>query len=127
MVLATAYGAPCAVSDELVMVALKLRNGAVFDPQAFFDHCQRMTANGGMDPKWFPDFVRVVDEFEYTQTQKVIVRNLKRVHFDRRRLTDQEIYWRQRGDTKFRSFTKADFEQVQRTFEASERAHLLDR
>jgi len=127
VVLAAAYGAPCAVSDELVMVALKLRDGAVFDPQAFFDYCQRMTTNGGMHPKWFPDFVRVVDEFEYTETQKVIVRNLKRVHFDRRRLPDQEIYWRQRGDTKFRPFTKADFEQVHRTFEASERAHLLDR
>jgi len=125
--LATAYGAPCAVSDELVMAALKLRNGAAFDPQAFFDFCQRMTTNGGMDPHWFPDFVRLVDEFEYTQTQKVLVRNLKRVHFDRRRLPDQAIYWRQRGDTTFRSFTKADFDQLQRAFEASERAHLLDR
>jgi fatty-acyl-CoA synthase len=125
--LATAYGAPCAVSDELVMAALKLRNGASFDPQAFFDFCQRMTANGGMDPKWFPDFVRVVDEFEYTQTQKVLVRNLKRVHFDRRRLPDQAIYWRKRGDTTFRSFTKADFDQLQGAFEASERADLLDR
>jgi fatty-acyl-CoA synthase len=127
VVLAAAYGAPCAVSDELVMAALKLRNGVVFDPQAFFDYCQRMAADGGMDPKWFPDFVRVVDEFEYTQTQKVIVRNLKRAHFDRRRLPDQQIYWRQRGETEFRSFTKADFEQVQKTFEASERSHLLDR
>jgi fatty-acyl-CoA synthase len=127
VVLAAAYGAPCAVSDELVMVAVKLRNGAVFDPQAFFDYCQRMTTSGGMHPKWFPDFVRVVDEFEYTKTQKVIVRNLKRVHFDRRRLPEQEIYWRQRGDTEFRAFTKADFEQLQRTFDASERAHLLDR
>jgi fatty-acyl-CoA synthase len=127
VVLAAAYGAPCAVSDELVMVAVKLRNGAVFDPQAFFDYCQRMTTSGGMHPKWFPDFVRVVEEFEYTKTQKVIVRSLKRVHFDRRRLPEQEIYWRQRGDTEFRAFTKADFEQLQRTFEASERAHLLDR
>jgi fatty-acyl-CoA synthase len=127
VVLAAAYGAPCAVSDELVMAALKLRDGAAFDPQSFFDYCQGMTTNGGMDPKWFPDFLRVVDEFEYTQTQKVLVRNLKQVHFDWRRLPDQEIYWRQRGDTTFRPFTKADFEDLQRTFEASERAHLLDR
>ena len=80
-----------------------------------------------MDPKWFPDFVRVVDEFEYTQTQKILVRNLKAVHFDRRRLPDEPIFWRQRGDTTYRVFTKADFEAVQRDFEASERAHLLDR
>ena len=31
--LAAAYGVPCAVSDELVMAALKLRDGARFDPQ----------------------------------------------------------------------------------------------
>jgi hypothetical protein len=44
-----------------------------------------------------PDFVRVVDDFEYTQTQKVLVRCLKKVHFDRRRLPDAAIYWRDRS------------------------------
>jgi hypothetical protein len=80
-----------------------------------------------MDPKWFPDFVRVVSEFEYTQTQKVLVRNLKGIHFDRRRLPDEPIFWRQRGDTSFREFTRADFEELRKSFEASERIHLLDR
>ena len=37
-----------------------------------------------MDRKWFPDFVRVVDEFEFTQTQKILVRHLKADHFNRR-------------------------------------------
>jgi fatty-acyl-CoA synthase len=127
IVLAAAYGVPCAVSDELVMAALKLREGAVFNPQEFFDYCQRMTSHGGMDPKWFPDFVRVVDEFEYTQTQKVLVRNLKRVHFDVRRLPGEAIYWRQRGDTTYRPFAKADFDVLARDFERSERTDLLDR
>jgi len=127
IVLAAAYGVPCAVSDELVMAALKLREGAVFNPQEFFDYCQRMTSHGGMDPKWFPDFVRVVDEFEYTQTQKVLVRNLKRVHFDVRRLPGEAIYWRQRGDTTYRPFAKADFDELACDFERSERTDLLDR
>jgi fatty-acyl-CoA synthase len=127
VVLAAAYGAPCAVSDELVMAALKLREGACFDPQEFFDFCQRATTHGGMDAKWFPDFVRVVDEFEYTQTQKVLVRNLKAVHFDRRRLPDDAIFWRQRGDTSFREFSNSDFGELQRRFERAERAGLLDR
>ena len=63
-----------------------------------------------MDRKWFPDFVRIVDEFEYTQTQKILVRNLKQDHFDRGRLPDAPIYWRERGDTTFRPFGKDDFE-----------------
>ena len=81
MPLAAAYGVPCAVSDELVMAALKLRDGAEFDPKGFFDFCEKQISGGGMDRKWFPDFVRIVRDFEYTGTQKVLVRELKRVHF----------------------------------------------
>ena len=74
MALAAAYGVPCAVSDELVMAAVKLRPGASFDPAGFFAFCEGQVHQGGMDRKWFPDFVRVVDEFEFTQTQKILVR-----------------------------------------------------
>jgi fatty-acyl-CoA synthase len=125
--LAAAYGAPCAVSDELLMAALKLRPGAAFDPQGFHDFCERQVSAGGMDRKWLPDFVRVVDDFEYTQTQKVLVRNLKKLHFDRSRLPEAAIYWRERGDRSYREFTRADFEGLRRAFEASERVELLDR
>jgi fatty-acyl-CoA synthase len=127
VVLAAAYGVPCAVSDELVMAALKLRPGASFDPQAFFDFCEDRIEHGGMDRKWLPDFVRVVDEFEYTQTQKILVRNLKQVHYDRRRLPDAELYWRERGDRSFRPLSADDYEALRRSFESSERVDLLDR
>jgi len=127
VVLAAAYGVPCAVSDELVMVALKLRPGCRFDPSAFFDFCEREVSHGGMDRKWFPDFVRVVDEFEYTQTQKILVRNLKQLHYDRRRLPDAELYWRERGDASFRPFSAEDYEALRARFEAAERVDLLDR
>jgi fatty-acyl-CoA synthase len=127
VVLAAAYGVPCAVSDELVMAALKLRDGARFDPQGFFDFCERQVGEGGMDRKWFPDFVRVVPEFEYTQTEKILVRNLKRLHYDLRRLPGEAIYWRSRGDRSFRPLTAADFAALRREFEAAERVELLDR
>jgi fatty-acyl-CoA synthase len=127
VVLAAAYGAPCAVSDELVMVAVKLREGVRFDPQGLFDHCQGQIQHGGMDAKWFPDYVRVVKEFEYTQTQKVLVRNLKQVHFDLRRIPEAEIYWRRRGDTGYRVFGPQDHEGLREEFAASERLELLDR
>jgi hypothetical protein len=80
-----------------------------------------------MDPKWFPDFVRVVEEFEYTATQKVLVRNLKRLHFDRHQLSDDPIFWRRRGDTTFRPFAAEDYEALRGEFAASERLRLLDR
>ncbi len=126
VVLAAAYGVPCAVSDELVMAALKLRPDARFDAQAFFDFCERQVRDGGMDRKWVPDFIRIVPEFEYTKTEKILVRNLKRVHFDRRRLPDEPIFWRRRGATTFEPFGTADFDALRREFAAAEKLALLD-
>jgi fatty-acyl-CoA synthase len=125
--LAVAYGVPCSVSDELVMVALKLRAGATFDPKRFFDWCEAQVTGASMDRKWMPDFVRIVDDFEYTETKKVLVRNLKKVHFDRRRVPDARIYWRQRGDTTFRPLTQEEYEQLRQEFAAREKLDLLDR
>jgi fatty-acyl-CoA synthase len=127
VVLAAAYGVPCPVSDEWVMVALKLRPGASFDPQGFFDFCEEQVAHGGMDRKWFPDFIRVVEEFEYTQTQKVLVRSLKKSHFDPARAEGRTLYWRRRSDTAFQPFGPEEFASLRQDFERSERVELLDR
>ena len=125
--LAAAYGVPCVVSDELVMVALKLRPGARFDPAGFFRFCDDQVAHGGMDRKWLPDFVRLVDDFEFTQTQKILVRSLKAAHFDRRRLPDAPIYWRGRGDTAYRPFSASDYERLREAFARAERLPVLER
>ncbi len=125
--LAAAYGVPCAVSDEHVMAALRLRKDAAFDPRAFYAWCDEQVEHGGMDRKWIPDFVRVVDEFTFTQTQKVLVRELKKDHFHRDRLPDAPIYWRERGDTAFRPFSPEDFAGQRAVFAAAERLELLDR
>ncbi|HME73387.1 MAG TPA: AMP-binding protein [Myxococcota bacterium] len=127
VMLSAAYGVPCSVSDELVMTALKLRPGATFDPRGFFDFCERQIAEGGMDRKWMPDFVRIVDDFEFTQTQKILVRSLKTQHFHRGRLADAPLYWRRRGDTTFLPFSAQDFERLRAEFVAAERADLLER
>ncbi|MBY0274370.1 AMP-binding protein [Candidatus Binatia bacterium] len=128
IVLAAAYGVPCSVSDELVMTALKLRPGATFDPQTFFDFCEAQITGGGMDRKWFPDFVRVVDEFEYTQTEKILVRNLKKLHFDLNRLGDDAAIWfRRRGDTTYKRLARADYEEMRKEFAEREKLDLLDR
>jgi fatty-acyl-CoA synthase len=124
--LAAAYGVPCHVSDELVMAALRLREGSRFDPKAFFDFCERMISEGGMDRKWFPDFVRVVEDFEFTGTQKILVRNLKGTHFDPKRVRD-ELYWRERGDTSFKPFTGAEYAALRTRFEHAEKLQLLER
>jgi fatty-acyl-CoA synthase len=124
---AAAYGVPCAVSDELVMAALEMRPGARFDPRGFYEFCEGQVSHGGMDRKWIPDFVRVVEGFEFTQTQKILVRNLKRDHFHRGRLPDAPLWWRQRGDRGFRPFTGEDWEAQRAEFARAERLALLER
>ena len=126
--LAVAYGVPCSVSDELVMSAIKLRDGARFDPKGFFEWCDAQVNGASMDRKWFPDFIRLVDDFEFTQTQKVLVRNYKKVHFDLNRLPkDTPIFWRQRGDTAFKPLTAADYAALREEFKEREKLDHLDR
>jgi fatty-acyl-CoA synthase len=125
--LAAAYGVPCPVSDEWVMAALLLRDGVRFDPAGFYAFCERQVREGGMDRKWVPDFVRIVRDFEFTQTQKILVRNLKQLHYDRRRLPDDPIFWRRRGEEGFRPFEAADYENLRAEFVRSERLALLER
>ena len=127
IVLAAAFGVPCAVSDELVMVALKLRPGARFDPRGVFAFCAGQVEHGGMDKKWFPDFVRIVDEFEYTQTEKILVRNLKKTHFDPARAGGDLLYWRRRGDDAFVPFTAEAYAALRKEFAAQEKLDVLDR
>jgi fatty-acyl-CoA synthase len=127
IVLAAAYGVPCAVSDELVMAAVKMRPGARFDPRGFFAFCDGLVQHGGMDRKWFPDFVRIVEEFEYTQTEKILVRNLKKSHIDPTRCGGDPLYWRRRGDAAYVPFDAAAYAALRKDFEKAERTELLDR
>ncbi len=119
---AAAYGAPHPVSDEWVMVAIRMRAGASFDPKAFYDHC-RDEVTRGRDLKWLPDFVRVVDDFEWTETHKIKVRMLKGVHYHPDR-TDR-VWFRERGDETFRPFGRAEFERLEADFAKSGRSSLL--
>ena len=125
--LAVAYGVPCSVSDELVMAAIKLRDGATFDPQAFFDWCEAQVGGGSMDRKWMPDFVRIVDDFEYTQTQKVLVRNIKKVHFDLQSHSRRGDLLASARRHLVRRFTPDDYAALRQEFAAREKLDLLDR
>ena len=71
-------------------------------------------------------FVRVVRDFEYTGTQKILVRNLKAVHFRPSKVEDP-LYWRERGDQAFKPLTDADYARLREQFVHAERLPLLER
>ena len=47
---AIAFGAPCEVSDEKVMVVVQMDRGKKFNPQATYDYFMKQQKEGGMDP-----------------------------------------------------------------------------
>jgi len=124
--LAAAYGVPCAVSDERVMAALQLRDGASFDPQDAFDWLVAQQAHG-LDLKWMPDYIRVVDAMPMSPTEKIVVRQLKRTGFDLTAEPEAKIYFRQRGDTTYRAFGQHELEELTEAFRAAGRANLISR
>jgi acyl-CoA synthetase (AMP-forming)/AMP-acid ligase II len=124
--LAVAYGAPCSVSDEKAMAAIKLYSNMSFDPQAAFDWFMDQERHGGMDPKWMPDYIRIVDNFPVTRTHKLLIRPLKRDHFNIEKCPEMKIYYRQRGDTTYHLFTRETYLDTRQNFEKNGRLQLLD-
>ncbi len=125
--LAVAYGVPCEVSDEKVMIAVQLSDGADFDPNQTFDWLTCQQNDCGMDPKWMPDYIRVVEAFTLTNTQKILVRPFKKQHFNIDRHPDMTVYFRQRGDTCFHLLTPDAFADIKQSFEETGRQELLER
>ncbi len=124
--IAAAYGAPCAVSDEHVMVAIQLREGAIFDPKNLFDFLLNRQQQSGMDPKWMPDYLRIDEALPMTHTQKVIVRHLKRQHFHLEKHPELQLYRRTRGDESFHPLGPEDFATLRQSFVETGREELLD-
>lgn len=122
---AAAYGAPCSVSDERVMIAVQMAPNESFDPQAAFDWFMEQQKNGGMDPKWMPDYLRIVEDFPVTRTHKLLIRPLKQAHFNIETHPDMEIYYRRRGDTTYQRLTREDYNDIRRRFEEAGRLQLL--
>ena len=125
--LAVAYGAPCEVSDEKVMIAVKLKEGVSFDPKACYEWFMRQQKEAGMDPKWMPDYIRVVDAFPVTETQKIVYRSLKDENFNIERDGQMRVYFQQRGDDTYRPLTPEAFAEIKSRFLEAGRQELLTR
>lgn len=123
--IAIAFGAPCEVSDEKVMVAVQMKKDAGFDPAAVHDWLVRQQKEGGMDPKWLPDFIRIIDAFPVTDTHKIVVRPYKREHYNIERTPGMDVYYRVKGDTTYRRLTTEAFNEMKDRFVRNGRESLL--
>jgi acyl-coenzyme A synthetase/AMP-(fatty) acid ligase len=122
---AIAYGAPCDVSDEKVMVAVQIKKGEEFSPDAVYAWLIRQQKEGGMDPKWMPDFIRVIDSFPVTDTHKIVVRPYKKEHYNIENNPAMQIYYRAKGDTTYHLLTPEKYQAMKACFINNGRDSLL--
>jgi fatty-acyl-CoA synthase len=122
---AIAYGAPCDVSDEMVMVTVQLKKGSGFDPEAIHEWLMWQQKEGGMDPKWMPDFIRIIESFPVTDTHKIVVRPYKREHYNIERNPGMVVYYRTKGDETYYLMTQEKYQEMKERFMRNGRESLL--
>ena len=122
VMLASVYGVPDPEAGDQVMVTLTLQTGARFDAAAF--GCF-VDGDANLPPRWRPMFVRVTNEVTVTHTNKVLKRVLRREKFLIDRITDP-VYWRPRGASEFRPFTRDDLAMLRTRFERAGYADRLE-
>lgn len=69
-----------------------------------------------MDPKWMPDYIRIIDSFPVTDTQKIMVKPYKKDYFNIEKNPDMTVYFRERGDSTYRRMTREKFLEIKDGF-----------
>jgi fatty-acyl-CoA synthase len=123
VLLASVYGVPDADAGDQVMVAMVLRDGAAFDPEAY---ATWVDAQPDLSPKWRPRYVRLTPALPSTPTNKVLTRTLSHHKFRSDRVGGDRVYVRERGDVAYRAFGAADEDGLRRAFEAAGRSAAWD-
>lgn len=123
---AVAYGIPNVVSSDLVMAALMLNDGDSFDPEEFYQWCMASQKAGHLGEKWVPDYVRVINSFSHTASNKIQIAAVRKYQIDPNIVPDSTVYWRQRGDEQYREFTDKDHIEMRRLYAEQERLVMLD-
>jgi fatty-acyl-CoA synthase len=123
VVLAAVYGVPDKDAGDQVMAAVQLREAAVFDPVAFAAFVDSLA---GVGPKWRPRYVRVVDEFPSTGTNKIVKRTLVREKYRHDLCGGDSLWVRDRGADAFRPFTIDDERALHAELDAAGRGRFWD-
>ncbi len=112
------YPVPDATTGDQVMVALELKHGAAFDPDAFSSF---LAAQRDLGTKWAPRFVRIVTSLPVTATNKTDKKPLRAERWD----TTDPVWHRIGRDEHYVLMTQADVQTLLQAFEANGRSMLL--
>ncbi|WP_322870324.1 AMP-binding protein [Streptomyces goshikiensis] len=115
------YAVPDEVAGDQVMAALALREGAVFDPEAF---AAFLAAQPDLGTKMSPRYVRIVGAMPTTATNKVHRVGLRKAGF---RAAPDPVWWSPPGAAGYRPLNPQALAELLAAYEAQGRAELLDR
>ncbi len=118
VILSAVYGVPDVVAGDQVMAALQFAPGHSFDEVGFGNFIRAQT---DLAPKWVPKFVRIVEDFPMTETNKVLKRELVK-----QRWAVPQLWWRPGKEPDYVPFTELDAARLAAEFAANERSSLLD-
>ena len=116
--LVAVYAVPDAHVGDRVMAALRLDDGAVFDPGEFG---RFLGEQPDLGPKWVPTYLRVVSELPLTATNKIEKRKLRAERWN----TVDPVWVRDGATSSFSLMAPEDVEEVERAIVDSGRAALL--
>jgi len=123
VMLASVYGVPDPDSGDQVMVALVLRDGAVFEGSSF---ASWLNCQPDLSPKWRPEFVRLCETLPCTPTNKILTRTLVREKYRSDLVGGDLVYVREHDADTFRRFTGHDESTLRSTFESKGRSRVWD-
>lgn len=94
------FGVPDPQSGDQVMAVLEMRAGAAFGPEEF---AAFVVSQPDLGTKWFPRFVRVVDDLPVTGAGKLDKKPLRATAW-----LEGEVWWQPARGEDYRRFTAAD-------------------
>lgn len=117
IILSAVYGVPDVVAGDQVMAALQFSPGHSFDAKAFGTFVGSQT---DLAPKWLPRFVRVVEEFPMTETNKVLKREMVKQQW-----AVPQVWWRSGKEPEYVLFTEEDATRLAAEFADNGRTAFL--
>lgn len=118
VVMAAVYPVPDPRTGDMVMAALELSPGSIFDPSAFDRFLEQQRDLG---TKWSPRLVRIVSAMPLTANNKVHKPPLRNEAWS----TVDDVYWRPTRELSLQPMSDADRAELEREFDRNDRRHLL--
>ncbi|MBV6507670.1 MAG: Long-chain-fatty-acid--CoA ligase FadD17 [Acidimicrobiales bacterium] len=123
VVVAAVYAVPDPQAGDQVMAALVPVEHGSIDLDELAEYLDGLA---GIGPKWRPRYLRLAAELPSTGTNKVIKRSLARQKYRHDLVGDDELYFRPRGESRYRCFTEEDERHLHAEFVASGRERFWE-